>query len=200
MVIWSSVCRIKRAQLYLTDTKLDVFKTIWKYETKHHLYSKIKIFNKNKFGFKRFTAHFRSNIFVSKSIFGCFSSQNEGVWAQAHAIQSSWLYEFLQNTKKNRAKWLPKSSWIFEQLALKAESVHMQCDLPPVCRALDSISLHLRRTESDVPGARGNADMWVLGIVSTASLLLLELLLELERIKVQEERRGSELRTPKTGA
>lgn len=43
------------------------------------------------------------------------------------------------------------------------------------------------RTESDVPGARGNADVWVVGIISTASLLLLELLLELERIMAEKE-------------
>lgn len=74
-------------------------------------------------------------------------------------------------------------------MLLNSESAHVQRDLPPVCRALDSISLHLRRTESDVPGARGNEDMWVAGIISTASLLLLELLLELERITAQEEGR-----------
>lgn len=61
-------------------------------------------------------------------------------------------------------------------------------DLPPVCRALESISLHLRRTESDVPGARGNAGVWVVGSISTASPLLLELLLELERITEERER------------
>lgn len=52
-------------------------------------------------------------------------------------------------------------------------------DLPPVCKALDSISLHLIRTESDVPGARGKVAINVLGVTSTDSLLLLELLLEL---------------------
>lgn len=56
-------------------------------------------------------------------------------------------------------------------------------DLPPVCKALDSISLHLIRTESDVPGARGKVAISVLGVISTDSLLLLELLLELREKK-----------------
>ena len=51
--------------------------------------------------------------------------------------------------------------------------------LPPVCSALDSISLHFILTESDVPGARGKVEMSVLVLRSTGSLLLLELLLEL---------------------
>lgn len=60
-------------------------------------------------------------------------------------------------------------------------------DLPPVCKALDSISLHLIRTESDVPGARGKVAINVLGVTSTDSLLLLELLLELrEEIKTEK--------------
>lgn len=62
-------------------------------------------------------------------------------------------------------------------------------DLPPVCKALDSISLHLIRTESDVPGARGKVAINVLGVTSADSLLLLELLLELrEEIKREEKR------------
>lgn len=52
-------------------------------------------------------------------------------------------------------------------------------NLPPVCKALDSISLHLIRTESDVLGARGKVAINVLAVTSADSLLLLELLLEL---------------------
>lgn len=51
--------------------------------------------------------------------------------------------------------------------------------LPPVCRALASISLHLSLIESEVPGARGKVLINVLGVTSVGSLLLLELLLEL---------------------
>lgn len=50
---------------------------------------------------------------------------------------------------------------------------------PPVCRALDSISLHLILMESEVPGARGKVLINVLVATSVGSLLLLELLLEL---------------------
>lgn len=55
---------------------------------------------------------------------------------------------------------------------------------PPVCRALDNISLHLSLIESEVPGARGKVLINVLGVTSVGSLLLLELLLEL----LQEQR------------
>lgn len=66
-------------------------------------------------------------------------------------------------------------------------------DLPPVCKALDSISLHLIRTESDVPGARGKVAINVLGVTSTDSLLLLELLLELrEKIRNKENKKIEE--------
>lgn len=51
--------------------------------------------------------------------------------------------------------------------------------LPPVCRAFAIISLHLSLMESEVTGARGNVLINVLGVTSVASLLLLELLLEL---------------------
>lgn len=51
--------------------------------------------------------------------------------------------------------------------------------LPPVCRALAIISLHLSLMESEVLGARGKVLINVLGVTSVASLLLLELLLEL---------------------
>lgn len=51
--------------------------------------------------------------------------------------------------------------------------------LPPVCRAFDIISLHLSLIESEVTGARGKVLINVLGATSVASLLLLELLLEL---------------------
>lgn len=51
--------------------------------------------------------------------------------------------------------------------------------LPPVCRAFAIISLHLSLMESEVTGARGNVSINVLGVTSVASLLLLELLLEL---------------------
>lgn len=51
--------------------------------------------------------------------------------------------------------------------------------LPPVCRAFAIISLHLSLMESEVTGARGNVLINVLGATSVASLLLLELLLEL---------------------
>ena len=64
--------------------------------------------------------------------------------------------------------------------------------LPPVCRAVDISSLHLRRTESEVTGARGKVAISVLGVASARSLLL-ELLLELltqtenKRKKYREE-------------
>lgn len=66
--------------------------------------------------------------------------------------------------------------------------VRIACyDLPPVCKAFDNISLHLIRTESDVPGARGKVAINVLGVTSADSLLLLELLLELrEEIRSKE--------------
>lgn len=51
--------------------------------------------------------------------------------------------------------------------------------LPPVCRAFAIISLHLSLMESEVTGARGNVLINVLVVTSVASLLLLELLLEL---------------------
>lgn len=51
--------------------------------------------------------------------------------------------------------------------------------LPPVCRAFAIISRHLSLMESEVTGARGNVLINVLGATSVASLLLLELLLEL---------------------
>ena len=52
--------------------------------------------------------------------------------------------------------------------------------LPPVCSAAVSKFLHLILTESEVPGARGKVLMSELDAMSTGSLLLLELLLELE--------------------
>lgn len=55
--------------------------------------------------------------------------------------------------------------------------------LPPVCRAFAIISRHLSLMESEVTGARGNVLINVLGATSVASLLLLELLLELLRDK-----------------
>lgn len=55
-----------------------------------------------------------------------------------------------------------------------------QQDSPPVCSALVSNALHLILTESEVPGARGKVEMSELDAMSTGSLLLLELLLELE--------------------
>lgn len=51
--------------------------------------------------------------------------------------------------------------------------------IPPVCRALASISRHLSLMESHVLGARGKVLINVLGATSVGSLLLLELLLEL---------------------
>lgn len=51
--------------------------------------------------------------------------------------------------------------------------------LPPVCRAFAIISLHLSLMESEVTGARGNVLISVLDATSVASLLWLELLLEL---------------------
>lgn len=56
---------------------------------------------------------------------------------------------------------------------------HTNNRVPPVCRALAIISLHLSLMESEVTGARGNVLINVLGVTSVASLLLLELLLEL---------------------
>lgn len=57
--------------------------------------------------------------------------------------------------------------------------VASSCSLPPVCRAFAIISRHLSLMESEVTGARGNVLINVLGATSVASLLWLELLLEL---------------------
>lgn len=57
--------------------------------------------------------------------------------------------------------------------------------LPPVCSAAVIRALHLIRTESEVMGARGKVEMSELD-GSTGSLLLLELLLELEAIHTHQ--------------
>lgn len=51
--------------------------------------------------------------------------------------------------------------------------------LPPVCRAVVSISRHLSLMESEVLGARGKVFTNGFGVTSAGSLLLLELLHEL---------------------
>lgn len=68
--------------------------------------------------------------------------------------------------------------------------------LPPVCSAAVNRALHLILTESEVVGARGKVEMSELDAMSAGSLLLLELLLELEAIDThtlsepQQDRKG----------